>query len=58
MKTFWKSKTFWFNALTAAAAAAGALPQNEYTLIAVTAINLGLRVFTTQALTASSAKAE
>jgi hypothetical protein len=54
MKEFWKSKTLWFNVLTAAAAGAGALPQNEYTLIAVLLINAGLRVVTSKAIATTS----
>ena len=46
-KKLWKSKTFWFNLLSGAAALSGALPlKPEHVAIATAVINIGLRIAT------------
>jgi hypothetical protein len=47
MKSIFTSKTFWFNFLTAIAAASKAIPMNQYTLAASAIINILLRTVTT-----------
>lgn len=48
----WKSKTLWFNVLTAAASLAGVVPMDPATLVLVTSgINFGLRLITGQPIT-------
>ena len=58
-KSFWKSKTFWFNALALVAAIAASFGYGEfvadpnleqYALVAVTVINLVLRFATSTGL--------
>tara|TARA_R110000868_G_scaffold78701_5_gene224239 strand:- start:446 stop:691 length:246 start_codon:yes stop_codon:yes gene_type:complete len=51
VKSLWKSKTFWFNLLTAGAELSNVLPLPPGTaIIASSLINIGLRVVTTQAV--------
>jgi len=51
-KALWKSKTFWFNVLTAATELTQVLPIPPGTLaIAAAVINIGLRVVTDQPVT-------
>jgi len=47
-KSIFKSKTFWFNILSGAAALSGTIPlKPEHSAIAVAVINIGLRLVTT-----------
>ena len=46
-KKLWKSKTFWFNILSGAAALSGVIPlAPEHAAIATAVINVGLRFVT------------
>ena len=46
-KKLWKSKTFWLNVLSGAAALSGAIPlAPEHVAIATAVINIGLRMAT------------
>lgn len=46
-KALWKSKTFWFNLLSAGASLVGVVPLDpQLTAIIVAGINVGLRVVT------------
>jgi len=46
-KKLWKSKTFWFNILSGAAALSGVIPlAPEHVAIATAVINVGLRFVT------------
>jgi hypothetical protein len=48
-KSLWKSKTFWFQVLSAAAALSGVIPMPPATVAVVTAvINVGLRLITSE----------
>lgn len=51
MKSIFASRVFWFNAVTAAVAFLGYLPQTPYTLYAILAANIALRFLTTTAVT-------
>lgn len=50
-KSIFSSRVFWFNAVTAAVAFLGYLPQTPYTLYAILAANIALRFLTTTAVT-------
>ena len=46
-KALWKSKTFWFNLLTASASFVGVIPLDPHiTAVVVGVINIGLRLVT------------
>lgn len=47
MKSLFKSKTFWFNVLTAGASVTGVLPE-KYALPVAAVVNIGLRLVTNQ----------
>jgi hypothetical protein len=47
-KPIWKSKTFWFNLLSGAAALSGSIPlKPEHSAIVVSVVNIALRLATT-----------
>lgn len=50
-KPFYKSKTFWFNALSIGGAVTGLVPVTVATTVAAGAINVGLRAITTEPVT-------
>lgn len=50
-KNILKSKTFWLNSIALAGAVLTELPVNEYTLGALSALNIGLRVVSGQPVT-------
>lgn len=47
-KSFWKSKTFWVNALMVVGAVTGYLPVNQTTVAIGGIANIGLRLLTNQ----------
>ena len=58
-KSLWKSKTFWFNLLSAASTLAGVIPLDPQTATLVIAgINVGLRLITTGPVTVLTDAAE
>jgi hypothetical protein len=50
-KSIFLSKTFWFNVATAASVMSGAIPANKTVLAVATALNIGIRMVTTQPVT-------
>lgn len=52
MKAIWKSKTLWFNLLTAGAELAQTLPLPPGTVVVIASVvNIALRMITTQPVT-------